>query len=231
LKLKITSDLIEEVWEERPELPSEKVYDHEIKYAGKTRGQKLLEVREVMKTYNVDYFLVSKLDDIAWLMNMRGTDINLNPVFISYVIIEQNETFLFVDESKVDGELKEELLKDSISLIPYQEVNSFLEKIQSDKTVLVNQVTTSISTNEAISNAKIVNGPLITTNLKGIKNATEIEHFKKVMAKDGAALTQAFCWLEETVKERTVTEYEYAAKLAECRGRQNTYKGESFDES
>ncbi len=228
IKLKTTADFIDSTWENRPQLPDTAIFEHEISYAGQSRAEKLAEVRKGMAEKEADYHLVTTLDDIAWILNLRGSDVECNPVFVSFLLIAKDKTQLFINEAKVPSALKEKLLKDGITIQAYNDISSYLSKLQQSDRVLINNGSINVQLHEALSDATTINGKIISRHLKAIKNTTEIDHFRRVHVKDAVALTHAFYWLEQTVKERTVTEYEFAAKIGECRSQQQGYFGESF---
>lgn len=227
IKLKITDDFLGAVWSDRPPIPESEVFHHPISYSGEDRKSKIARVKAEMTDIGADGHLITTLDDIAWLLNLRGRDVACNPVFVAYCLIEQDLTTLFINAVKVPTELKTELSADHIQLAPYESLKEKLSQL--DYKLLVHRATLNVALHESISDrVTIIYDKLISRHLKAIKNPTEISHLRAVHLKDGLALTKAFYWLEETVKERSVTEYEFAAKLAECRGEQDGYFGESF---
>ncbi|NNE25612.1 MAG: aminopeptidase P family protein, partial [Saprospiraceae bacterium] len=228
ISLIITDDVIDEVWEDRPAVPLEAVFEHDVRFAGKSRAEKLAEVRAVMSKHHATHHLISTLDDIGWLLNLRGYDVEFNPVFVAYCVVSLDSVELFVDASKLTEELAGKLRQDNIRIHPYSNIYSFLNTYTSECKMLVDNSSISIKLYESLKQAQRISGPAICRDLKAIKNEIEIEHFRKVMIKDGVALTHAFKWLEDTLDERTVTEYEFFSKLAECRSKQAYYYGESF---
>lgn len=228
IELIITEDFIVSVWEDRPAIPLEKIFEHDVAFAGKTRNEKLSEIREKMKELGANKHLVTTLDDIGWVYNLRGYDVEYNPVFVAYTVISDDEALLFINEEKVPAEIKATLENDSIFLRPYDSIIPYLNALGENDKVLINEETTNIELYSALKQAEIISGPLISRHLKAVKNETELDHFRNVMIKDGIALTYAFRWLENTVKERAVSEFEFSNKLAECRSQQDHYYGESF---
>ena len=228
IKVKLTVDLIGADWTDRPVIPTEQIFEHPIKYAGVSRTDKIESIRKKMKEKGADYHLVTTLDDIAWIFNLRGKDVECNPVFVSYCVIGMDTTYLFINPSKLSQELTDKLSSQGITIKDYNDIVPFLSALSSDKSILIHTTTINVQLHEALKNANIINGTLISRHLKAVKNETEIGHFRQVHIKDAVALTHAFYWLENTVKERTVSEYEFAAKLAECRGQREDYFGESF---
>ncbi len=220
-------DLTGLVWQYRPPLPQSSVFEHDIKYAGRSRIEKMQLVREKMG--DSDYYLISTLDDTAWLFNLRGKDVECNPVFYSYSVIGKDAAWLFVEIAKLPGELKISLNKDGIIAKPYAEIEDFLKKLSTDKNILIDIGSTSNQVFNAVSKVSIREGGNLVAPLKAIKNPVEIQHFKNVMVRDGVALVHTFKWLEETLEKRTVPETEVAEKLIEFRKAQGNYADESFD--
>lgn len=227
LTLQITDDLIGGVWEDRPQIPEAEVFIHDISFHGEDRQSKIERVRSEMADLEVDAHLITTLDDISWLLNLRGRDVACNPVFVAYCMVEQAQTTLFINDKKVPSAIKSALLADGVHLAPYTAIADRLAQVNNK--ILVHRQTLNVALHEAISpQATIVYGKLISRHLKAIKNETEIGHLREVHLKDGLSLTKAFHWLEQTLKERTVTEYELSAKLSECRAERKDYFGESF---
>ena len=228
IELVITDDIIDEVWSDRPIVPLEPVFEHDVQFAGRSRSEKLNDVREVIRKQNATHHLISTLDDIGWLLNLRGYDVEFNPVFVAYCIVGQDSVDLFVDASKLSDDLVSKLGQDNINIHPYASIYNYLSACGADCKMLIDNSSINIKLHESLKNAQRLSGPAICRDLKAIKNATEIEHFRRVMVKDGVALTHAFKWLEDTLQDRTVSEFEFSNKLAECRGQQEHYYGESF---
>lgn len=224
ISLNVNADLINEIWDTRPSLPTTPIFDHAVKYAGKSRAEKLAEVRAEM---TADYYLVTALDEIAWVLNLRGNDVECNPVFYAFLIIGKDEVRLFTTTEKVSGELAEELYKDNILIQPYDNIANFFGNIASSAKVQYDKGTTNILLYNAIGNKGIAEKNII-RNLKALKNETEVKHIKNAMTKDGVALTKLFRWLEKTVTKRSIPETEVAEKLASFRAEQKGYFGESF---
>lgn len=230
ITLEYTEDIIKDIWtEERPKVPQTRIFEHKVEYAGKSRSEKITAIRQKMLTQKADYHLISTLDDVAWTFNLRGRDVECNPVFYAYAVIGQEQSFLFIDGRKVSSELRAQLEADHIVIKTYDDISTFASKIPADKSILLDVHTTSIFLYNKIKNAKIVEGDTIPLLLKAVKNETEIVGTRNAMVKDGVALTRAFRWLESTVKKRTISEAEFAEKLAYFRSKQALYFGESFD--
>ena len=219
-------DLIPGIWNDRPTKPQSKIYDHAIKYAGKSRVDKIDDLRKKFAGITDSYF-VTALDDIAWLTNLRAQDVDYNPVFYAYAIVKKDGITLYVDQSKLTAELIKQLNDDGIELAEYDALIGDLNNMDSSESIMVCKSDISNSAYKAI-NGKVVFDDNHIRNAKGIKNETEIGHVRNAMAKDGAALTRTFMWLEENLTKRTVKETEVRDKLAEYRSQQDGYVCESF---
>ena len=219
-------DLVKDIWKGRPSLPKEPVFEHAVKYAGVSRAKKLKVVRAKMGS--TSHYLISTLDDIAWLFNLRGADVECNPVFYAYAIIGETKTWLFIDKSKVSDKLAQKLNKDGIILKPYTSLESMLKKLPKTSSLLIDKGSTSNQVFNAIEKERIKDGANLIVPLKAIKNKKEIEHCRQVMVKDGVALVKLYRWLESTLIKRSVPEIEVAEQLIELRRAQGNYFGESF---
>ena len=222
-------DLIHQIWTDRPGLPSNKIFAHDIKYAGRGVEEKLNDIREEMKRMNADYHLINTLDDIAWTFNIRGKDVECNPVAICYSVITKEEAFLFIQEDKVPAEVAEHLKSAGVHFQDYQQIENFLATLSSDASILVDPSTTSQFLWNKISSERIIKGDTIPMHLKAIKNETEIEHLRNVMIKDGLALCEAFMWLEKSLENGSVDECDVSEKFYACRKAQGKFHGESFN--
>lgn len=228
--LKIEKDLINELWEDRPEMPKGLVFLHEVKYAGKSRTQKLSEVRKEMKKHNANNYLLTSLDDIAWLLNIRGADVPNNPVVISHVVVEEGKCYLFVDSSKVSNDVKLELAAEGVELKEYEEIQKFLEGLTSKDTILFDKTKTNICLYNAInSDSTKIEASNVTTNLKAIKNEIELENLKFCEVQDGVAMVKFIKWLKASVNKEEITEISAADKLENFRKEIELFAGLSFD--
>ena len=229
IRLNMDHDLLKRVWKDRPALPSEYIFEHALKYAGVSREAKLAGIRSQMKELGADAYLVTTLDDIAWVLNLRGADVDCNPVFISYLLVDQNETTLFIDEDKIPDALKSILKKAGIKFMPYQAIATSLQHWPADKKILVDKSTCNIYLYNCIGEESKLDGENLIAPAKAIKNHVEAENIRLVMEKDGVALVRFHRWLEYTLNEREVPETEVAVKLKEFRKEMGDYIGESFD--
>lgn len=223
-------DLVGELWTDRPSKPKGKAFVHDVEYAGKTAREKIEEVREEMAKKGADYFLLGSLDDIAWLYNIRGRDIACNPVVISYALISKDEAWWFVDGDKLDDEVKSHLEENGIAIDEYDRVIDYVKDIKKGSKVFLDPARINRWLYKGIpEECEIVEGTNITSQLKGIKNSTEIENQKNAYIKDGVALVKFLYWLDNNVGKINITEVSAAEKLEEFRKEQEGFIEPSFD--
>nr|WP_008827233.1 aminopeptidase P family protein [Haloplasma contractile] len=222
----VNDDLMNDVWDDRPEIPTTPVITHETVYTGKSREEKIKEVVSEMKTLGASHYVISGLDDIAWLYNIRGRDIRYNPLTIAYTVLTEEKAYLFIDDNKISDKLKAELEQATIEIRPYNSIKEYFEKLN-EGLVILDPSKTNIWLHSAIKIKKL---PIkdITTRLKGIKNETEIEHVRNCMVRDGVAMVKYMKWLKETIKERTIKEIEASDKLADFRSTDELFFDFSF---
>ncbi|MEK4425018.1 aminopeptidase P family protein [Solibacillus sp. FSL K6-1523] len=230
IQLKMDRDLINVLWEERPEIPKEPLFTHDVKFAGKSRVEKLNEVREEMKDKGANYYILTSLDDIAWLLNIRGVDVPNSPVVIANVIVAEHTCYLFIDACKVPASVKLELEAEGIELKANDEIQAFLEKLSSEDAVMLDANKLNIRLYNAInSHTKKVESPDITTNLKAIKNEVEIENMRWCQINDSVAMVKFIKWLKNAVNNEEITEIMAEEKLESFRKALEGYMGTSFD--
>lgn len=222
-------DLISQIWTDRPALPTDLVMDHDVCFSGSSRMDKIAVVRAEMERLKVTHHLIASLDDIAWLLNLRGTDILFNPLFVSYVLISPVSVTLYIDPVKVSPELKATLTAEGITLSGYAEVaNGLATLTKGDKLLLATSKVNQAVADAIPASVKIVEGANITTSLKAIKNETEIAHLRKTMEYDGIALVKFFHWLDNAIGKETITELSAAEKIRQYRSEQPNFMGLSF---
>lgn len=211
-------DPVGALWSDRPAIPADKLYIHNAVYAGKTRAEKLAEVRKSMKARNAALYLLPVLDEICWLFNIRGNDIPHNPYVTAYAVIGEQTAYLFVEPHKVGQEERELLLKDGIHIEGYGEIYSFLGKLDGSTSILLDPEKTNASLYRAIpaSARKIISEGLVTP-IKAVKNEVEIRNIRDSYIKDAVALVKLFKWLKETVPHQDVTETDADLKGLEFR--------------
>ncbi len=226
IQLKDVGDLMESIWENRPSLPKDKAFIHDPAYQGDTMSNRIKQVQQSIKEN--EHLLFSALDDIAWLLHLRGRDVESNPVAIAYVLMNANAVCLYIDPDKLDEATLANYQENKVSLKPYKDIINDLRAIKDNECVIMDKGIVSYHFFNAIK-AKVRHSGSIIRQLKAIKTDKEIAHFRNCMIKDGVALTKAFMWLEENVASQAITEYDFAMKLASCRSEQGQYFGESFN--
>lgn len=229
VKLVATSDLVSSIRSDLPDLPAEEVFEHPVEYAGELREDKLNRIRRSMQDQGAGYHLLSTLDDIAWTFNLRGSDVQCNPVAIAYAVIGTERAWLFVDKEKVTNSLLSSLAADQVEVHPYASISGFLQQRSSDECILIDPATTSKALFDAMEEVAVKEGATIPLGMKAIKNSVEVAGIRKAMVKDGVALTRFFRWFESTLQKRGIPETEVAEQLAYFRSQQEGYYGESFD--
>jgi len=220
----------DDVWEGRIPVPEDEIFELATDYTGLSRVEKIEIVRQEMKKNNATHYVVGALDEIAWFLNLRGQDIDFNPVFHAYLVISQNNVNLFVDPHKLTSTIGKQLSKEDIKVFLYDDFYDFLKDIPALSTVYIDpQRTNSSIYNFLPSQTTKVEKTGIITHLKGQKNTTEIQNIKKAMVKDGIAMVKFLHWLTNEVGQNALTELSVANKLREFRAEQDHYKGDSFN--
>lgn len=222
-------DLVAEIWKERPQPPSSKAFLHEIQYTGKTAAEKIAEVREKMAKKQATHFVVGSLDDIAWLYNIRGGDVANNPVIISYAMVTKDEAWLFVDQDKLDQAVRNNLAEQGVKIDAYENLADHMRRISTTSSIFLDHNRINAWLYAAIpAECEIIKGTNITTELKGIKNPTEIKNQRNAYLKDGVALVKFMIWLDENIGKTQITEVSAAEKLEEFRRQQEGFIEPSF---
>ena len=226
----VNDDLIGEIWEDRPVLSCEPVMELDIRWTGKSRADKIAEIREQMKAKEADTFILTSLDDIAWLLNIRGNDIHCCPVVLSYLVMMENELRLYANAAAFSEEIRSNLEADGVKIYPYDDVYSYVQSISSDKKVLLSRANVNSRLVSNIpSEVAILDEPNLTLLPKAVKNETEMENERIAHIKDGVAVTKFIHWLKKNVTRTNITELSTAEKLYQFRSEQEHFLGESFD--
>lgn len=226
----VNDDLIGEIWEDRPVLSCEPVMELDVRWTGKSRADKIAEIREQMKAKEADTFILTSLDDIAWLLNIRGNDIHCCPVVLSYLVMMENELRLYANAAAFSEEIRSNLEADGVKIYPYDDVYSYVQTISSDKKVLLSRANVNSRLVSNIpSEVTILDEPNLTLLPKAVKNKTEMENERIAHIKDGIAVTKFIHWLKKNVTRTTITELSAAEKLYQFRSEQEHFLGESFD--
>ncbi|KAA6332128.1 putative peptidase [termite gut metagenome] len=217
------------LWEDRPPIPQAPAFIYDLKYAGTTSEEKISVIRQKMKEKDVDGIFLSALDEIAWTLNLRGSDIKCNPVVISYLLITENKVVYFIEEIKITDEVRRYLQRLQVKTQDYQSVESYLSAWNC-RNILLDTAKTNYRIYSSVNaNCKIVRGDSPVSLLKAIRNEQETAGIRSAMQRDGMALVKFLKWLEEAVPSEKETESSIDKKLHECRAEQPLYIGESFD--
>ena len=229
IRIKSIADPIQLLWTDRPAMPLAPAFVYDTKYAGMSFTEKLPAVRQAMEAAGADSLLLSALDEIAWLLNIRGNDVHCNPVVVSYLLIEKDKVNYFVQPQKVTPELTEYFNINGISVHPYEEIGDYLNSFNAHS-ILMNPAKTNYAIYSAIRpGCLIINGASPVALLKAIRNKQEIAGIHAAMQRDGVALVKFLKWLDEAVPAGKETEISVDKKLHTFRAAQPLYMGESFD--
>ena len=228
ITLRTNLDPLELIWENRPSLPANPVEIQPLEYAGETLASKVVRIRKSLRELHADGMLVSALDDIAWTLNLRGTDVHCNPVFVSYLLIESDKVSLFVDDNKLSPEVKQYLQDNQVSLYNYNKVEKCLESY-SEYNILLDGDETSYYLWKTVKCQEIVAAASPIPAMKAVKNKAEIEGYRSAMLKDGVAMVKFLKWLKPAVEGGGQTEISIDEKLTSLRAEQKLFRDISFD--
>lgn len=229
IDIEYDNDLVNLLWKDRDILPNEKAFSLDIKYCGESFSSKLNRLREEMKNKKATTHIITTLDDIAWLFNIRGNDVKYNPVVLSYAIITLDNVYLFIDDKKLDENILNELKKENVEIKSYNYIYEFVKEIKENEVVLLDpqKVNYSIYNNIPDNVQKIdMHNPI--RDFKCIKNKVEIENIKRSHIKDGVAITKFMYWLKNNVGKIDISEISATKKLEEFRREQDLFIEPSF---
>ncbi|MFV5640773.1 aminopeptidase P family protein [Acinetobacter oleivorans] len=228
-KLETQQDLVGEIWLNRPELPSKKIHFMPEGLNALSRKEKIQAIRETLHSKNIAGHFISSLDDIAWILNARGQDVEYNPVFLSHLYVSAKQTVLFIDAEKVDVSIQQALATDGIEIRNYQDTAKFLANI-SDASVLLDPAKVSIFHEQAIAkDIRVIYDINPSTLFKSRKHESEIAHIRHAMVKDGVALCHFFHWLEKALHHgESISELTIDEKITAFRTQQDGFIGPSF---
>ena len=221
-------DPLAEIWKDRPSIPENPVEIQPLEYAGEDASSKIQRIRKALRTYHADGMLVSALDDIAWTLNLRGTDVHCNPVFVSYLLIASDKVSLFVDEAKVSAEVRAYLEAHGVSLYNYNKVEDGL-KAYSEYNILLDGNETSYYLWKTVRCQEIVSHTSPIPAMKAVKSEAEIAGYRRAMLRDGVAMVKFLKWLVPAVEAGGQTEISIDKKLTSLRAEQDLFRDISFD--
>ena len=221
-------DPLEEIWKDRPSIPLNSVEIQPMEFAGEDVSSKIKRIRRALRAQHADGMLVSALDDIAWTLNLRGTDVHCVPVFVSYLLIASDKVSLFVDEAKVSSEIRAYLESNGVSIYKYNKVEEGL-KAYSEYNILLDGNETSYYLWKAVRCQEIVHASSPIPAMKAVKNEAEIAGYRSAMLKDGVAMVKFLKWLLPAVEAGGETEISIDKKLTALRAEQKLFRDISFD--
>ncbi|MCD5979678.1 aminopeptidase P family protein [Pseudomonas quasicaspiana] len=228
-RLRTDLDLLTELWTDRPALPVSPVYEHLPPQASVKRGEKLARLRQVITERGADWHFIATLDDIAWLFNLRGSDVSYNPVFISFALIGPNSVSLFVDSDKLSASVRLSLEQDGVTLLEYTQIGAALREVPKEARLLVDPARVTCGLLDYLdAEVTLVEGLNPTTLFKSQKSEADTAHIRQAMEQDGAALCEFFCWLDSALGHDPVSELTVDEKLGQARQRRPGYISPSF---
>ncbi len=228
LTLRTNFDPLERIWSDRPEIPTNPVVIYEERYAGEKAVDKIERVRKALRKEHADGTIVTTLDDIAWLLNLRGNDVHCTPFFVSYLLITSKNVTLFVDSRKLSAEVKVYLHSIGVEVREYKDVGKALAKYP-DYSILIDGDEVNYAMASAVKCNQVLNCCSPIPAIKAVKNEVEIAGFHRAMLRDGVAMVKFLSWLKPAVEQGGVTELSLDEKLTACRAEQDLYMGLSFD--
>jgi Xaa-Pro aminopeptidase len=230
ISLRTDADLLDAVWPDRPALPAQPAYAHRAPHASRSRATKLALVRETMARHGATHHFISTVDDVAWLTNLRGSDVEYNPVFLAHLLLDATGGRLFVDAAKLDATLRAELAADGIELAPYDQAAATLAGLRQGDTLLLDPKRVTLGFRESVAGGcQLVEAINPSTLLKSRKTAEEAQCVREAMAEDGAALCEFYADFEAALaRGERVTELDVETRLQAARARRKGFIGPSF---
>jgi Xaa-Pro aminopeptidase len=228
-RLRTDMDLLNELWADRPALPVNPIYEHRAPHASVTRVEKLSRLHQAMAERAADWHFIATLDDIAWLFNLRGSDVSYNPVFISFALIGPHSVSLFVDSQKVSEDVRRSLEQDGVILFEYTQIGAALREVPREARILIDPARVTCGLLDYLgSEVTLVEGLNPTTLFKSSKTETDTQHIRHAMEQDGAALCEFFAWLDSAAGKEPISELTIDEKLTQARERRPGYVSPSF---
>ena len=221
-------DLVAEIWQNRPPEINSPIYEHPANFAGKSRTEKMELVRKMLLAKEIDSTVVSMLDDVAWLFNLRGNEIEYTPLFSAYVYLDLENCWLFIQAEKLSASISDQLEKEGIQIAPYDQFVSFLSRIHG-KRVQIDPLRSNFQLSNAMAGLNIIETSVsLTTQIKSVKDLIEINNIRNAHLKDGAAMVNFIYWISHNIEIEPITEVSAGKMLFQFRSRQPHFIGESF---
>lgn len=229
IELVATEDILKEIWTNRPNIPLNPVEIHPLEFSGESTANKLERIRKSMDTSKADMLVISELDEIAWTLNLRGTDIHCNPVFVAYLVISKESATLFIYKEKITASVSDWLRKDNVQTENYDHIFSFLSQFENKK-IQIDLSSANYALVQAISSTcPIINKLSPVAMMKAVKNPVEIKGYRNAMKRDGVAMVKFLKWLKPAVQTGQQTECSIDRVLTAFRAEGEYYRGISFD--
>ncbi len=234
IELDTTIDLLDDVWSDRPSLPTQEIFEHASPFAPRARADKLADVRTAMRGAGADAHFISTLDDIAWLFNLRGSDVEYNPVFLAHALIEPDAATLFIADEKVPDRIRAALSRDGVRIASYDAARDALRSLKDDRVLLLDPRRITLAFREAVpSSVRVVEAINPSTFAKSRKTAEEAAHVRRAMEEDGAALAEFFAWFEDALAKsqaggEPITELTIDERITAARARRKGFVSPSF---
>lgn len=219
--------LLKEIWKDRGTPSKNPIYVHPVERAGKSVPDKIAAIRQKMEEQEATVHIISSLDDVAWTLNLRGSDVESNPVFLGYVVITKNEVFLFTDLEKMEVDARKQLDEAWVKMKPYEEFSNCLKEFKNEK-VLVSPTANQSIFELLKEDNQFIKAAVPGNLMKAQKNEAELEGFRKVMVRDGVAMVKFLYWLTHQAGKEAMTEYSIGEKLRGFRAEGENFVGESF---
>ena len=230
IRILTDADVLSDIWQDRPELPTAKLFAHDDAFLSQSAKDKLTAVRAQVAEIGASHHLISSLDDIAWLTNLRGSDVDYNPVFLAHMLISQDKATLFVDKTKVDAKVQQLLDDSGIELAEYSEIKAALSDLTPEDLLLIDPNKVAVGTlSELADGISMIERIAPSTLLKSVKSDQDIEHVREAMRQDGAALCEFFAAFEQRLNAgERLSELDVDSMLIEVRSKQPNYVSPSF---
>ena len=228
INLRTNFDPLREIWQDRPAIPENKAVVHPLEYAGETTASKLRRIRKALRSMGAGGMLVSALDDIAWVLNMRGSDVHCNPVFVAYLLIDGDDTILYINKVKLDAGTMAYLKENGIQVDDYSNAAQGLSRCQS-YSMLLDPTVTNYEMFRSARCPKVLRAQSPVPQMKSVKNEVEIQGFRNAMLRDGIAMVKFLSWLRPAVEAGGQTEISVDRKLTALRSEQPLFRDISFD--
>lgn len=229
-KLRTDVDLLDRIWPDRAGLPQDGIYEHDAGYAVISRADKLRQVRAAMQSLGASHHFVSTVDDIAWIFNLRGADVEYNPVFLAHALIAPDSVQLFVASGKVSAELANRLQADGVQVLDYAMATARLQALPASAVLLVDPRRVTLGLRESVAaGVKVVEAINPSVLFKSRKNGQQAQHIREAMAQDGAAMCEFYAWFEAALGKERITELTVDEKLSAARAKRPGFVGLSFN--